>query len=267
MKKFLDVVREVKQTMLEMTLFANIINTVVIFLFFFLAFSLLNVSGTFALIPAALYLTFIVVERMRQNQFRIVEKEYPILDEKLRTAADYAAVDNVVVNELHKDVMSDLKKVSTSSFLNTKKSFFKIVLVAVLCFAIITTASVKIRIPQKNETIGAEELTEEEKLEKYKIEGGLPGENGIGGVAGKTEVSNIYGEKTVAKLGERVLKIEINPSTYEYNVRGVEDTKEREFNPQFPGDITAKEAPTYTENIPKEQQEIVKAYFKKLTSG
>jgi len=76
---------------------------------------------------------------------------------------------------------------------------------------------------------------------------------------------DIYGEDSVAKLGDQQIKIKIKPSTFDVNVKEEGDAEQKTFYESFPSEVYVEKSGAYEESIPKEQQELVKNYFKKIS--
>ncbi|MCX6707342.1 MAG: hypothetical protein NT001_04350, partial [Candidatus Woesearchaeota archaeon] len=137
MKQFVDVVREIRGTLASIIIFFIILDSAIVFLIAYLILAIIDLYPLSAMIPAVFYMAFSFYRETRLNKIRIVEKYYPELNEKLRTAADYANVDNEIVNELHKEVIMELNKVTASSFFNRKETITKIASIILICFVII----------------------------------------------------------------------------------------------------------------------------------
>ena len=73
--------------------------------------------------------------------------------------------------------------------------------------------------------------------------------------------------QSVEWLGNEELNISIKPTDFKINVREEGEFKQQKFEAVFPKDLALKETVAYEENIPQEQQELVKNYFKKLAEG
>ncbi len=256
MKQFKNVVKEIDRTLTEIILFENIVNTTLIFLLFYLAFSIFDFTPLYALAPALAYLAFYSYISFKSSKPLIVESKYAPLREKLRTAADNIGMENPIAEELAYEVTSEMKNVGLSMFINPRILSYKILGVILLSFMIIfaTTANLKIldfaksKVPDIFETKGLK---------------------GVGNfVAVKLNTSDdIYGKEDVAKLGDNELNIRIKPVDFKVNVKEEGDSKQQKFETVFPKELSVKEAGAYEENIPQEQQELVKNYFKKLAEG
>ena len=92
---------------------------------------------------------------------------------------------------------------------------------------------------------------------------------GVGNfVAVKLNTSeDIYGKNDIAKLGDKELNIRLKPVDFKINVREEGDAQQQKFETVFPKELIVKETAAYEENIPEEQLELVKNYFKKLAEG
>ena len=256
MKQFSSVVKEINRTLNEIILFENIVNTTLVFLIFYLVLSIFDFTPLYALIPALLYLAFFTYTSMYSSKALIVESKYAPLREKLRTAADNVNMSNPIIDELEYEVTSEMKNVGLSMFINPRTLSYKIFAVMLLAFLIIfvTTLNFKLLEFAKSKV---PDIFEAKKLK------------GVGNFAAvKLNTSDdIYGKEDVAKLGDRELNIRLKPVDFKVNVKEEGEFKQQKFETVFPNEMVVKETVAYEENIPQEQQELVKNYFKKLAEG
>ena len=256
MKQFSSVVKEINRTLNEIILFENIVNTTLVFLIFYLVLSIFDFRPLYALIPALLYLAFFTYTSIYSSKALIVESKYAPLREKLRTAADNVNMSNPIIDELEYEVTSEMKNVGLSMFINPRTLSYKIFAVMLLSFLIIfvTTLNFKLLEFAKSKV---PDIFETKKLK------------GVGNFAAvKLNTSDdIYGKEDVAKLGDRELNIRLKPVDFKVNVKEEGEFKQQKFETVFPNEMAVKETVAYEENIPQEQQELVKNYFKKLAEG
>ncbi len=256
MKQFQDVVREINRTLNEIILFENVVNTTLVFLVFYLILSVFDFRPLYALIPALLYLGFYSYISFKSSKPLIVESKYAPLREKLRTAADNIGMSNPIVDELEYEVTSEMKNVGLSMFINPRTLSYKIFAVMLLSFIIIFATTLNLKLLE---------------FAKHKVPDIFETKNlkGVGNfVATKLNTSeDIYGKEDVAKLGDKELNIRIKPIDFKINVREEGDSNQQKFETVFPKELIVKETVAYEENIPQEQQELVKNYFKKLAEG
>lgn len=256
MKQFSNVVKEINKTLNQLILFENIVNTTLVFLVFYFILSIVDFHPLYALIPALLYLGFYSYISFKSYKPLIVEGKYSPLKEKLRTAADNIGLENPVVEELEYEVTSEMKNVGLSMFINPKTLSYKIFAVMILSFVIIFTASLNLKLLE---------------FAKQKVPNIFETKNlkGVGNfVASQLQTDeDIYGKDDVAKLGDKELNIRIKPIDFKVNVKEEGDVQQQKFETVFPNELVVKETVAYEENIPQEQQELVKNYFKKLAEG
>ncbi|MBD3312944.1 hypothetical protein GF345_00720 [Candidatus Woesearchaeota archaeon] len=268
MRQFSDAVREIRGTLAGIIIFFIILDTTIVFLIVYLVLSILDLYPWSAIIPALFYLGLSIYRETQLNKIRIVEKYYPDLNEKLRTAADHASIqNNEVVDELHKEVIDELKKVSAASFFNRKETFTKIASVVLICFVIIFTTALNLNLgPYKDKLFDSVQDTLSSDQESGPDEGDPEG-IALGGT-GKNQ--DIYGQRSVALLGEDEIEMQIRPSSYEFIIRDSGELEDEEqFDNMIPPDVTAVESRNYREDIPdeKDKQQLIKDYFKKLAEG
>ena len=254
MRQFPSVLKEINRTLNEMILFENIVNTTLVFLMFYLVLSILDFHPLYALIPALLYLGFYSYISFSSYKPLIVESKYAPLKEKLRTAADNMSMSNPIVEELEYEVTSEMKNVGLSMFINPRTLSYKIFAVMVLSFFIIFVTTVNLKLLD---------------LAKQKVPEIFESPKGVGNFVAKplSTDQDIYGKDDVAKLGDKELNIRIKPVDYKVNVKEEGDVDHHKFETVFPNELVVKETSAYEENIPQEQQELVKNYFKKLAES
>lgn len=255
MKPFSNVVKEINRTLNELILFENIVNTTLVFLVFYLILSIFDFYPLYALVPALLYLAFYSYMSFKSSKPLIVESKYAPLREKLRTAADNIGMENPIIEELEYEVTSEMKNVGLSMFINPKTLSYKIFAVMLLSFMIIFATTLNLKLLE---------------FAKQKVPDIFEkGPKGVGNfVATKLNASDdIYGKEDVAKLGDKELNIRIKPVDFRVNVREEGDVQKQKFEGVFPRELAVRETAAYEENIPQEQQELVKNYFKKLAEG
>lgn len=259
-KPFFKLLKEINVTFGNIILFSNVLFAIIIFLGVYLLLALIKFYPIIAVIPAICFLIIDSYIRIRKKHYREVEKAYPELNEKLRTAADNLYMENPIVNELQREVINDAKHVKIGSFVNQRNTSYKILTCVILCFAILFISTFNIGFDIKL-------LVERPSVYKY-----MEGTNQTGSLEGGDERSagggssdEIFGEPEVAELGQELFDFSISASGYEINLDDVKEVERKEFQELFPGtDSIFTSAAVYEENIPKEQQVLVKNYFSKI---
>src|SRR3989338_2755146 len=260
MKNFINVIKEIDRTLNMVFVFSTILNAAIFFLSVYLLLSIVNLYPILALIPAAVYFALRLYSRSKMDKRKIVESKYEPLNEKLRTAADNIKEDNPVINELEEEVVHDLKNVGLSSFIQTKEISYKLFATIALSFVIVLTTTTNLYIIDLNEFLSTT-LPEYLKGIPKLADGALFGEI--------NESEDIYGDSQLAVLCndgqiDCDINIRISPVNYEVSVREEGDVEQKQFNDIFPSDVDVEQASAFEENIPEEQQELVKKYFDKL---
>jgi len=255
MKQFSDVVKEINRTLMQLIFFENIVNTVLVFLVFYLVLSVLGFNPLYSVMPALAYIGYYSYLALKSSKPLLVESKYAPLREKLRTAADNAGLESPIAEELRYEVAAEMKNVGLSMFINPRTLSYKIFAVMALSFMILfaTILNFKFLDLAHNgpDIFGTKNL------------------KGVGNIVATklNTTDDIYGKNDVAKLGDNELNIRIKPVDYKVNVREQGEAQQQQFETVFPKDMTVKETAAYEENIPEEQQELVKNYFKKIAEG
>ena len=269
MKGFNKVVEEIRKTIAQIIIIPSLLNGIIAFLLLFTLMSYFDFYQEYAVVIALAYTGLLLWKELGINKLKLVERYYPKLNEKLRTAADYADQDDVMVNQLHKEVITEVKKVATSAFVSRKKILWKTLVIIMLCFSLLSISyfnldskGFKLNIENQVNKLAQKVLKDQGKnvIELNKTNSSA---SGSGSGVGVNE--NIFGDKNLAKLGDEQLDVEIKPSTMEFRIGEVKDAEKKDFDEVFPDEVYLKGSQTHEENIPKEQQELVKNYFKKIT--
>lgn len=256
MRDFTRAMGEVKRTLNQIFLFEVLLNGLLIFLLGYLILIFVSLSPFWAIIPAAIYVIITAYRSLTSNKARVVEGKHAALREKLRTAADYMGRENPVVEELEGEVLREMRNVGVSQFVNARGLSYKILIISILSFGIIFGSTLDIRfIDLKNLHLFSDGNGEKSK-----------GAGDFESIKLKTD-EDIYGNDDVAQLGSDVMDIRIKPVDFKVAVKEEGDVDTGTFNDIFPKDAHLNEAEEAKENIPKDQQEIVKNYFKGLAES
>lgn len=268
MNTFKNAVAEVRRTLGRLIIFDTSINAILVFLIAFLLLSFFNLPLIYPTAIAAAYFVYVLRRRLRMSKVRIVEQKYKNLNEKFRTAAEYASEDNPVVKELHSEVISDLQNVEEAAFVNEKRIYVKSLAVIALCFIILLLSPFTFGVLTFNVNF----------VDNPSEDASVAGSSGSGSSTIKFAVGthdtglrkvsdDIYGEPTIAKLGDEEVKIRIKPSGTELSIREIQEADLPDFSESYPTEIQAVASESYEETIPKEDLELVKNYFNELAKG
>jgi hypothetical protein len=256
MKQFKKVVKEINRTLNELILFDVAVNTVLIFLSIYLFLALFNLYPVSAILPAVVYFLMATLKKVNVNKMKTVESKYTALREKLRTAADNIELENPVVNELQEEVIRDIKKVGISSFLNPKNLSYRIFACILLAFTIVFVSTLHLSFLDLENLLKEAPGLLEDSLSRF------------GSAADFSDVNlteDIYGEKEIAILGNEEINIKIRPANFKVNVKEGGKVEEKKFDEIAAADVFIESAEVFEENVPVEEQELVRAYFRKIT--
>lgn len=264
MKKIKLAIRELKDSLAYFGLFISLFETLVLFALCILVLYLLNLSWLFSLLIVLPYLFLHTRSNLKKLDLTFVEEKVPELNEELRTCADTRNVeDNEVVNMLHDETMKKMKKIRTSYFLSLGKLSRQLVFLAIICFFIIVASANNVRfidIPKSISELG--------EMSKSTIRDGNLIDESLLGFEEMDEDADIFGNKSVAELGNKEIELEINPLMSDVDISQIKDPiRGDSFGEVYPTDIEASTDASYEESIPKQYQRIVKTYFKEIAKN
>ncbi|PIO04405.1 hypothetical protein COT48_00555 [Candidatus Woesearchaeota archaeon CG08_land_8_20_14_0_20_47_9] len=269
MKGFKGALREISLTLNSVMLAEVFVDTLLIVLIAYTALSLFGLawtlSGSASLAIAGCYFIYSSIERLRADKVRLVGSRYSRISEALMTAAENIDATNPVIEELHDELINqELRNVETASFINERTLYAKSIAIVAICFLLLLLAPVSF----KNLNIRAGSLFNQTRETSRDISPGSFDAEGAAAVAGRNRNADIYGNKSIAEIGIKPLEVGISSASMEVDLHDVGDAQEQGFTEQLPpAEISAVAASVYDENIPKEQQEVVKNYFNRLTKG
>jgi hypothetical protein len=267
MRHFVKALTEINLTLSYLMLFEVFLNSIVVFLISYLILLLLGIKPLHAFEVMIFYFGVNLYLKLRKRKILEIERKYSLLNEKLRTAEDNIYFQSPVVDDLQKEVIQDLRVVESSAFFNQKNLLIKLAVIVVLCFLVLNVKpipfdSIKITLPEIKPAVSFD-FTGTTRFVGTRF---VTSKKGQQTTVQLVELSdNIYGDATVAILGGEELIIQLRGIQEELTVRDQEDLEE-EQEELFP-EIGTRSAEAFKENIPKEQQELVKNYFKSVVEG
>lgn len=262
----LRVFRELKGEILKMFFIEVFLNAVLFFLVTYLVFSILRIP--IFLVGIALIIFFIgnTIYTLKRIQLSLVEEKYPSLREMLRTSADNIHQQTFMARALHYDVALKIRAVKTSSFMSLNRMILKIFAIFLVSFFVIYASSVNIRVPAWHRTFDFDikdlfpwqsENTRPPLVPIYLNDSAKTTE----------EYTDIYGGASFALLGDEELIIEIQSLQDDISFDKVNEEDENALKNDYPEEVFIAAQEAYQENIPREQQELVKSYFTLLRDG
>jgi hypothetical protein len=264
---------ELRTSLFSIGLFNSAIDSMIVLLACLFGTLLLGFPWLVALIPFGIYFIWHTRKLLKKMGYTDVERHVPQLHEALRTAADSMEAENEVVRSLQTEVLQKMRLIQTSSFIGFGKVTRQLLVIALLCFSIITVSALNIHLidgkgllenagvlahggglfgTKNNETLFG-------KLSKKQDGQGLMKEVTL------LDEESLYGNASLVELGTDELNLELNPEGTGVKIGDVKPPTSREFNNQpDAADVQATSDSTYSEEIPKEYQTIVKNYFQSI---
>jgi len=138
MYEFKSALKEIQETQNKVILFMTILKALIVFLAAFLILGLFNFyTWGLSITMAMMYFAVTLHKEISTKTLVDLERKNPELAEKLRTAADHVNIVNYVVSRLHMHVISMLKNVKISTFIDIKQITYLILAVVVVSGAVL----------------------------------------------------------------------------------------------------------------------------------
>lgn len=271
MNDFVPVVKEVKGMLRNIAFFNAAINSIAFFLIVYCVLALFNFFPLLALPAAIIYFIKSYSKKYREAKLVHVERKYPNLWEKLRTAADTLHQHNYIIGRLREEVVSKLRGVSISSFIDSSELTIRVAIICILLFSAIFITSLNIRVLNVGGAIAGTDFGMDVKKyvsQLFKGDSSAAGTNesdNMSEEAGNTSFSDIYGDISVANLGNEKLDMSLNYDEGSIDFKNIRDIEQKSFNEFPPEEVAPTAADYYEDVVPKDQQKIVKKYFEQIS--
>ena len=239
---------------------------------FLIAYLLISIAGflnqftTYVAIGIGVgFFTIKAAKNAFTDKVQLIGDKYPQLYEELLTARENASGKNQVVNDLHEEAVRHMSVIEESSFFHQKPVTIKTAAIIILCLLILLTAPFNLQqVPLVKDTIN--------KISNTKISLSYAPQQAVGSGPKDTgvveAVGNLFGQKRTVEQGITAAKFNVAASSFEVNLKDEEETGEDfKFDSVFPSEIGTPDPDLFAESIPKEQQELVKSYFRISAEG
>ncbi len=257
-----DALTELKRELIFVDLFNILLNSIIGFLAGLVITTVFNIGWDWAFLPAFAVLIYFAVKYFRQRKLIAVETRVPELKERLRTAADNVNKTNEITSSLKDDVVKDMKKVETTLFIDIEGIGVRLFSIAVVAFIIIILSFLNLTFDFQFAPIISNPISTMHQMM-------FPQDVSPNATLNFREgnISSAFGNKTnLIKLGEDKLELQVNPLQSELNFDDIKDASQQNFNPPvYPKDISTSYDASYTENIAKKNQAVVKSYFEQIS--
>ena len=220
------------------------------FITYFYGWSILFAFGVALIVfMRSLYL------KIKQNKILLLETKYPDLKERLRTSYDYQERTNAVINELHSDIISIMKKVDVNAFLNGKELFLKVFLICFLMTGTLYLSAIGFDIFYMRNAVL--------RSSAYKSASDF-----ASGIFGKdiqeTKNRPLLDKPRLITIGDKELNLSIDAYDTELDLNDISNPEKNDYGGNYPGEIAGEAQQVYQEKIPEEYKEAIKEYFKKI---
>lgn len=224
MAKIKDLFNEVKLEMLKVVLINTFLDSIMVFFIVYFIVSFFNIKFLYTLlIPLIINLIFISVSmylRIKRLRLKTMEDANPQIKEILRTAHDNMEEENVMTIALFDELKKKMGGVSTGSILESKKIIIRIVSAIIIVFLIIFVSSFNVNLKKIDLPF--------DKL-RFMIPEGKSYEEGSITELVFNETEVVYGDASIAKLGNEEIDLNMNPSMSEIDFNKIGDAEREEL--------------------------------------
>ncbi|RMF55202.1 hypothetical protein D6745_02895 [Candidatus Woesearchaeota archaeon] len=253
-KKVKNIFSEIKRDFVILSFLDSIVFAAPFFSVFFLLLMFTPWNVLYSLIPAMIALVYSFVKSYHVDRLRLIEKKYPELNEKLRTARDNINENTVVMQHLNKEVIMYIRRVDLASFVDARRLFTKLVICSVFLFAIVFLSTFNVNAQDIGEKI-------------TKPLGIAFGDDFFGDMPepNKTDDQLILGKPSIATLGNKKLDLRINVMESAIDITNVKESKVEDFEENYPNEVDV-----YAQELSEEkalsdiQRDVVKNYFSSI---
>ncbi len=211
---------EVKVEMLKIALIYAFLDAVMVFFLAYFAISFFNIKLIYlVLIPSAVAFIFFSARFVAQvNKMRLkdMEEANPQLKEMLRTAHDNMHEKNPLMDALFLELKGKMRTASSGNLLESRKIITRIVSAVMVVFLIVFVSSMNVNL--KKIDIPFDKL-------KFLVPSGAGDDRQEGKITDLVfnETDVIYGDSSIAKLGNDKIDIKVNPTMSEIDLNDVKD--------------------------------------------
>jgi uncharacterized membrane protein (DUF106 family) len=212
---------EVKLEMLKVAFIYSFLDSIMVFFVAYFIVSFFNIKFLYALlIPAiitAIFFAINLVTRINKLRLKTMEDANPQVREMLRTAHDNMGEENLMMVALFEELKGKMKTVSSGNLLESKRIFVRIISAVVLVFLIIFVSALNVNLKKIDIP-----------FEKLRF---MSGNNGV--VYGEGQITDlvfnetdvVYGDASIAKLGNEKLDLNMNPTMSEIDFNDISEAE------------------------------------------
>ncbi len=219
----------------KLIILESLLNTGIFFFVLLLLFNFLQWGVIFPFVFSVGFLFWNISHKAKTFQLKAVEEQNPHVKEILRTARDNMNTENMLTLALFNELIEKMKTVSVGYLIDEKKVVTKLFAVGILAFFSIYIMTAGLW----NIGFDVDNFLRKPTKPIPPIQ--------------LNESNDIYGEIRIAKLGNDVLTIQINPTLSEIDFGKVSDAEKRDLDLNaFPVEVEAASDKASSEDKPKE---------------
>ncbi len=270
--------RELRSTLLSIKFFDVALRSLVVMAACLVVTTYIGWPWWYGAIPSGIFLLAMIYTKVNIRSYHEVEDKVPQLREALTTAADTRKQSGTLVRELHEEVLHKMHAIKSSYFLGFGSTTRQLLLLAGLAFIAIGLAAFNVNFTTTKEFAlnqaviknafdaiinvtdsAAEDPTSATAKQKKK-------DNAMLRYVKLQNNGSLFGSENLVDIGSDSLEIAIDPQMSGSNLLDPQEAEDKKFAEQQAGSIGAQaQGACSTEcDIPKESQDIVKAYFEKV---
>lgn len=258
----------------DLVLFEFLLGCMAVFMLSALVLFILGMSLYLTILPLALIVILKYPTGETRRHINTIEQGNPILEDRLRTAYDNRENKNFIIEELLSEVGDDLSDLNTERIFDlslTKKYVASIIVSALVLLSLMLSGFE----PDLANRLGGVIFPNSQGSEDARS-----GSDGGGGQGGSTDGAStesqsmgsglgqsedIYGQRSVAKLGDREIELELHPEYGDGGAFEIDEDPAEEGSRDNWEEYGAESSQTYTENIPNDLENLVRGYFEKVS--
>lgn len=195
--------QELRYEMFKNILLDAFLRSVIAFLIVDILLSMLGLSYVFSFIIAASYFSYRMTKKMRSIRLKVFEEHNPEIKEMLSTAADNLNRDNLVIQELFKEVIGKMRRVSSGTLVEPKSLVLMVIAIPLLAIANFELSPIHIDVIDQDAMIESfQSITFTDRFfNRTQVDADI--EDDI------LWDDDIYGERRVAQLGDQEINIKM----------------------------------------------------------
>ena len=215
------------------------------------------------LVLALAITAFRYTRKEKKDAIKIIEEKFPTLKERLRTAYDNRAVDNIIVKDLLSKVTLDIKPVASSALLDRR-----LLIIGIGALLLTASGSTYIAITGYHTDMTPKNLPEAIENIPFisdKDSGLLTLEESEAGKNGEEASGSSLEKITVITIEGTEVELKIPPGAGQgITIKEEGDERENTFGQSAAYDPEAIASQAYYENLPEGYRNIIQNYFEEL---